>query len=41
MKSFARILSLLKPYMPLVVLATVFNMLTVILALGRGALIPS
>jgi subfamily B ATP-binding cassette protein MsbA len=41
MKSFARILSLLKPYMPLVVLAAVFNMLTVIFSIGSvGALIP-
>ncbi|HCP41464.1 MAG TPA: antibiotic ABC transporter ATP-binding protein [Cryomorphaceae bacterium] len=41
MKSFARILSLLKPYMPLVVLAAAFNILTVIFSIGSvGALIP-
>ena len=41
MKSFARILSLLKPYLPLVVLAAFFNALTVVFSIGSvGALIP-
>ena len=41
MKSFVRILSLLKPYLPYVLLAAFLNMLTVIFSIGSvGALIP-